>query len=61
MVDFCCPNLLGRYSAFARQYEKPIMKSRTPGCSTAQLEDGQMRAKEVGFSSIRLTETNECS
>ena len=46
-VDFTCPGLLGTYNQFAKHYEKPIMKSRTPGCPATALEDGRMRAEEV--------------
>lgn len=47
MVDFACPGLLSTYSAFVKQYEKPIVKSRTPGCPKAALETGRERADEV--------------
>ena len=49
MVDFVCPNVLGKYSQFNKHYEKPIMKSRMPGCSESALEQGRERADEVGL------------
>lgn len=46
-VDFTCPGLLGTYAKFVKHYEKPIMKSRTPGCKGQALQDGRDRADEV--------------
>jgi hypothetical protein len=46
-VDFTCPGLLGKYTAFAKQYEKPIVRAREVGVSKAVIEEGQMRAEEV--------------
>ncbi|KIY36793.1 DNA repair and recombination protein RAD54B [Cryptococcus gattii E566] len=47
MVDFACPGVLGKYSAFAKHYEKPILKSRTPNCSTKDVELGRERANDL--------------
>ncbi|ORY20670.1 SNF2 family N-terminal domain-domain-containing protein, partial [Naematelia encephala] len=47
MVDFCCPGILGSYNNFNKHYEKPIMKSRSPGCSTEAREEGQAKAEEL--------------
>ena len=47
MVDFTCPGLLGKYSAFNKRYEKPILKARSVGCAPEALAEGQMRAEEV--------------
>jgi hypothetical protein len=46
-ADFACPGLLDSYSAFSKIYEKPILKSRAPGCSTKDQELGQARAEKV--------------
>lgn len=32
-----------------KYYEKPIIKSRTPGCSEQALEEGKERAEEVSY------------
>lgn len=50
MVNFACPGVLGKYSAFAKHYEKPILKSRTPNCSTKDVELGRERANDVRLS-----------
>nr|KIR48900.1 DNA repair and recombination protein RAD54B [Cryptococcus bacillisporus CA1280] len=47
MVDFACPGVLGKYSAFAKHYEKPILKSRTPNCSVKDVELGRERANDL--------------
>ncbi|KIR36992.1 hypothetical protein I352_00304 [Cryptococcus deuterogattii MMRL2647] len=47
MVDFACPGVLGKYSAFAKHYEKPILKSRTPNCSAKDVELGRERANDL--------------
>ncbi|AFR93921.2 DNA repair and recombination protein RAD54B [Cryptococcus neoformans C23] len=47
MVNFACPGVLGKYSAFAKHYEKPILKSRTPNCSAKDVELGRERANDL--------------
>ena len=47
MVNFACPGILHTYSMFNKRYEKPILKSRTVGCSKEALAEGEIRAKEV--------------
>lgn len=54
MVDFACPGVLGKYSAFAKHYEKPILKSRTPNCSVKDVELGRERANDVRFSLLAI-------
>ncbi|WWD18049.1 hypothetical protein CI109_102496 [Kwoniella shandongensis] len=44
MADFACPGLLGAYNKFVKHYEKPILKSRTPGCTAKELEVGKEKA-----------------
>ncbi|WVN85841.1 uncharacterized protein L203_100993 [Cryptococcus depauperatus CBS 7841] len=48
MVNFACPGVLGKYQAFAKHYEKPILKSRTPGCPAKDVELGRERADDLG-------------
>ncbi|ORX34242.1 SNF2 family N-terminal domain-domain-containing protein [Kockovaella imperatae] len=48
MVDFTCPGLLGKYAQFVKHYERPIMKSRSVGCSEKALDEGKERAEELG-------------
>ena len=48
MVDFVCPGILGKYSAFNKQYEKPILKARSLGCPPEALKEGKDRGEEVG-------------
>lgn len=45
--NFVNPGILGTYNAFARQYEKPIVKSRAPNCPKKDLDEGRERATEV--------------
>jgi DNA repair and recombination protein RAD54B len=47
MSDFACPGLLGSRAAFIKTYEKPIMQSRSVGCTAGVLADGQKKASEV--------------
>ncbi|WVQ62304.1 uncharacterized protein L199_000443 [Kwoniella botswanensis] len=47
MVDFTCPGMLGRYNAFNKQYEKPIMAGRAVGASSKVVELGEERASEL--------------
>ncbi|KAF2466413.1 uncharacterized protein BDR25DRAFT_377559 [Lindgomyces ingoldianus] len=46
-IDFVNPNLLGKRSAFKREFENPIMRSRQPNASGAELEKGEARWKEL--------------
>ncbi|KAF8588695.1 hypothetical protein K439DRAFT_582988 [Ramaria rubella] len=47
MADFCNPGLLDDYACFKRLYEVPILKSRTPGCSNKELEQGNARSAQL--------------
>ncbi|WVQ71035.1 hypothetical protein IAR50_000560 [Cryptococcus sp. DSM 104548] len=47
MVNFACPGVLGKYTAFAKHYEKPILKSRTMNCSDKDVATGKARAEEL--------------
>nr|XP_018267086.1 uncharacterized protein I303_01069 [Kwoniella dejecticola CBS 10117]OBR89244.1 hypothetical protein I303_01069 [Kwoniella dejecticola CBS 10117] len=47
MVNFTCPNLLGRYQAFNKHYEKPIMAGRAVGASKKIVEEGEEKAAEL--------------
>ncbi|WWC86136.1 uncharacterized protein L201_001007 [Kwoniella dendrophila CBS 6074] len=47
MVNFTCPGMLGRYQAFNKQYEKPIMAGRAVGASPKVVELGEERAGEL--------------
>ena len=38
---------VGDYSRFRKKYENPILKSRTPGCTTAEAKLGATRLSEV--------------
>ena len=49
MTEFVCPDLLGSRASFTREFEKPITKSRTVGCSEQALEDGKKQAAKVHF------------
>ncbi|KAF1833085.1 hypothetical protein BDW02DRAFT_397491 [Decorospora gaudefroyi] len=46
-IDFVNPGLLGQRSAFKRAFEAPIMRSRQPDASGAELEKGEARWKEL--------------
>ncbi|KAF2271863.1 uncharacterized protein EI97DRAFT_427451 [Westerdykella ornata] len=46
-IDFVNPGLLGKRSAFKREFENPILRSRQPGASEAELEKGEARWKEL--------------
>jgi DNA repair and recombination protein RAD54B len=46
-IDFVNPGLLGQRSAFKRTFEVPIMRSRQPDASEAELEKGEARWKEL--------------
>ncbi|THX98185.1 hypothetical protein D6D03_07994 [Aureobasidium pullulans] len=47
MVDFVNPGLLKTYSSFKKQYESPILKSRTPGATAKDIEKGQACSEEL--------------
>lgn len=47
MVDFVNPGLLGKYSAFKRQFEDPIVKSRQPAASVKDTEAGELKNEEL--------------
>ncbi|KAI4719947.1 hypothetical protein E4T48_03780 [Aureobasidium sp. EXF-10727] len=47
MVDFVNPGLLKTWSAFKKQYESPILKSRTPGATAKDIEKGQACSEEL--------------
>lgn len=46
-IDFVNPGLLGQRSAFKRTFEAPILRSRQPEASEAELEKGEARWKEL--------------
>ncbi|KAF2259340.1 DNA repair and recombination protein RAD26 [Lojkania enalia] len=46
-IDFVNPGLLGKRSVFKREFETPIMRSRQPNASEAELEKGEARWKEL--------------
>ncbi|KAF8520381.1 SNF2 family N-terminal domain-containing protein [Hysterangium stoloniferum] len=47
MTDFVNPGLLDDYTTFKRLYESPLLKSRTPGCSSKDLELGNARSAQL--------------
>ncbi|KAI0320767.1 P-loop containing nucleoside triphosphate hydrolase protein [Amylostereum chailletii] len=47
MADFCNPGLLDDYSTFRRIYEAPILRSRTPGCSSKDAQLGESRSAQL--------------
>lgn len=47
MVDFINPDLLGSYKTFMKEFELPIERSRQPGASTRDLENGEARNEEL--------------
>ncbi|KAF2715593.1 hypothetical protein K504DRAFT_457746 [Pleomassaria siparia CBS 279.74] len=46
-IDFVNPNLVGKRSAFKKEFEIPIMRSRQPNASESELEKGEARWKEL--------------
>ncbi|KAF1995689.1 DNA repair and recombination protein RAD26 [Amniculicola lignicola CBS 123094] len=46
-IDFVNPGLLGKRSAFKREFETPIVRSRQPNASDSELEKGEARWKEL--------------
>lgn len=47
MVDFCNPEALGTPAEFRRLYERPILASREPDASDAQVALGAERNAEL--------------
>lgn len=47
MIDFLNPGILGTYSAFKRDFELPIMRSRQPGAPPKDVEKGNDRSTEL--------------
>lgn len=47
MVDFVNPGLLGKNTAFKREFDGPIVKSRQPGATAKEIEKGQARSEEL--------------
>jgi DNA repair and recombination protein RAD54B len=47
MVDFINPGLLGTYNTFKKEFEAPILKSRQPGATEADVEKGSAREEEL--------------
>lgn len=47
MADFVNPGILGKNSAFKREFEGPIVKSRQPGASAKDKEKGEARSEEL--------------
>jgi DNA repair and recombination RAD54-like protein len=47
MVDFCNPGVLGTPAEFRRQFEAPILASREPGASDAEVALGEARSDEL--------------
>ncbi|KAH7109846.1 DNA repair and recombination protein RAD26 [Dendryphion nanum] len=46
-IDFVNPGLLGKRTAFKREFETPIVRSRQPNASEAEFEKGDARWKEL--------------
>ncbi|KAJ9605977.1 helicase [Cladophialophora chaetospira] len=47
MVNFVNDGVLGSQKGFIRDFEKPIMKSRQPGATAAEIERGQAASEEL--------------
>lgn len=47
MVDFINPDLLGSYKTFVKEFELPIERSRQPGASTKDMEEGEAKNEEL--------------
>ncbi|BEJ00714.1 hypothetical protein CcaverHIS631_0505710 [Cutaneotrichosporon cavernicola] len=47
LADFACPGVFGTYSAFSRQFEKPILKARTPNCNRKDADVGLDRSEQL--------------
>ena len=47
MVNFCNPGVLGSPAVFRKHYENPILASREPGATDAQLQKGAERSEEL--------------
>lgn len=46
-IDFVNPGLLGKRTAFKREFETPILRSRQPNASDGELEKGEARWKAL--------------
>jgi DNA repair and recombination protein RAD54B len=46
-IDFVNPGLLGKRSAFKREFETPIVRSRQPNATESELEKGEARWQEL--------------
>ncbi|KAF2858677.1 hypothetical protein K470DRAFT_250840 [Piedraia hortae CBS 480.64] len=47
MVDFVNPGSLGKYQAFKKEFEMPILRSRQPGAGADEVESGQAKSSEL--------------
>lgn len=47
MVDLVNPGVMGTYTAFKRDFEGPIVKSRQPEASRKEIEKGESRTEEL--------------
>jgi DNA repair and recombination protein RAD54B len=47
MVDLINPGVLNKYNTFKKEFETPIVKSRQPGASQADIEKGDARNQEL--------------
>lgn len=47
MIDLVNPGLLGKHSAFKREFEQPILKSQQPNALSKDIEKGAARAEEL--------------
>ena len=47
LVNVVNPNALGTPSAFARRFEEPIVRSKQPGASDEEREEGKLRSDEM--------------
>lgn len=49
LVDFANPNFLGKYSAFKKEFEDPIVSARQPEASEEERALGEERAAELSL------------
>ncbi len=47
MVEIVNPGMLGTYNAFRKEFEVPIVRSRQPGASAADVETGAAKSEEL--------------
>lgn len=57
LADFACPGVFGSYPAFARQFEKPILKARNPSCNKKDADVGLERNEQVRLPRVHLTDS----